>query len=61
MLRTALVFLAAGAVGLMLGVLSLDGLGGVFAGAAKLFSFVAIALVLVLVVAGVIVAKKMAD
>ena len=58
MLKLALIFLV---VGLVLGALGFGGIGGAFVGIAKILFFVAIAIFVVLLVLGLIGAKKVID
>lgn len=58
MLKLALIFLV---VGLVLGGLGFGGVGGAFVGIAKILFFVAIAIFVVLLVLGLIGAKKISS
>lgn len=58
MIKLALIFLV---VGLVLGLLGFGGIGGAFVGVAKILFFIAIAIFVVLLVLGLIGAKKIVD
>jgi uncharacterized membrane protein YtjA (UPF0391 family) len=58
MLKYAVIFLV---VGLILGAMGFGGIGGAFVGVAKILFFVAIAIFVVLLVLGILGAKKIAD
>lgn len=58
MLKYAVIFLV---VGLILGAMGFGGVGGAFVGVAKILFFVAIAIFVVLLVLGILGAKKIAD
>jgi uncharacterized membrane protein YtjA (UPF0391 family) len=58
MFKYAVIFLV---VGLILGAMGFGGIGGAFVGIAKILFFVAIAIFVVLLVLGILGAKKIAD
>ena len=56
MLKLAIIFLV---IGLVLGGLGFGGIGGAFVGIAKILFFIAIAIFVILLVLGIIGAKKL--